>query len=151
MTKTWGPPTWYLFHTLAEKMNEDDFAKIKMELINIIKMVCKNLPCPDCSGHATSILNKLNLNLINSKNDLKKMLLWFHNQVNRRLRNPIFTQDDLDKKYKLANTKNIVEYFIQVWSKRTHNPKLMTQDMHKTRAVTQFTEWWKKNYIYFKP
>ena len=80
----------------------------------------------------------------------KKMLLWFHNQVNRRLRNPIFTQDDLDKKYKLANTKNIIDYFVQVWSKKTHNPKLMTQDMHKTRAVTQFTEWWKKNYIYFR-
>ena len=150
MTKTWGPPTWYLFHTLAEKMNEDDFVKIKMELINIIKMICKNLPCPDCSGHATTILNKLNLDLIKSKNDLKNMLCWFHNQVNTRIRNPIFTQEDLDKKYKLANTKKIVEYFVHVWNKRTHNPKLMAQDMHKSRAVTQFIEWWKKNYIYFK-
>ena len=29
MTKTWGPPTWYLFHTLAEKIKDEHFNEMK--------------------------------------------------------------------------------------------------------------------------
>ena len=39
MTKTWGPCTWFLFHTLAEKIREEHFMKLKPELINIVKNI----------------------------------------------------------------------------------------------------------------
>ena len=53
MTKLWGPPTWFLFHTLAEKIKEDKFDTMKIDIINMIKRICRNLPCNDCSGHTT--------------------------------------------------------------------------------------------------
>ena len=43
MTKTWGPCTWYLFHTLAEKVKEESFPLIKDSLISLIIRICSNL------------------------------------------------------------------------------------------------------------
>jgi len=149
MTKEWGPPTWYLFHTLAEKIIDEQFDKLKMKMFDIIKLICSNLPCPDCSGHATSILNNVNPNTIRSKEHFKEFLLWFHNEVNKKTQKPQFTLEELNAKYKLAKTYGIVQYFVQVWRKRSHNPKLMALDLHKSRAVTQFISWWKENYIHF--
>ena len=33
MTKSWGPCTWYLFHTLAEKIKEEEFYENKQGVI----------------------------------------------------------------------------------------------------------------------
>ena len=46
---TWGPPVWRFFHTLAEKMNEDKFQELGPQLFNLIRKICRVLPCPDCS------------------------------------------------------------------------------------------------------
>ena len=59
MTKTWGPCTWFLFHTLAEKIREEHFMKLKPELINIVKNICSNLPCPECKQHAMAKIKTL--------------------------------------------------------------------------------------------
>ena len=103
MTKSWGPCTWYLFHTLAEKMIEEQFITQKPKLLEIIKSICYNLPCPDCALHAKTKINTLNESSINSKKDLKLMLLSFHNEVNIRVGKPIFTENELYEKYKSAN------------------------------------------------
>ena len=79
MTKTWGPPTWYLFHTLAEKVNDETFNNVKLDLIHIIKLICNNLPCPDCSMHASTKMSALNINMIKSKNDLKIKVILSNN------------------------------------------------------------------------
>ena len=39
MAKEWGPCTWYLFHTLAEKVKNDSFLLVKDGLISIIKKI----------------------------------------------------------------------------------------------------------------
>ena len=49
----WGPSIWYLFHTLSYKIKEEEFPSICAELLDIIKIICKNLPCPSCAQHAT--------------------------------------------------------------------------------------------------
>ena len=43
----WGEPTWYLFHTLAEKINDESFPTIREELLNVFYSICSNLPCPE--------------------------------------------------------------------------------------------------------
>ena len=151
MAKEWGPCTWYLFHTLAEKVKEDSFPTIKDGLISMIKRICSNLPCPECAGHAQQKMNSLNVNSIRSKGDLQLMLLSFHNDVNKRVGNPMFTEQQLDEKYKTANTGNIIQYFLQTWRKPNSNPKLLTVSLHKSRALQEFTSWWSKNYIHFTP
>jgi len=150
MTKEWGPPTWYLFHTLAEKVIDSDFDKMKPELITMIKLICSNLPCPDCSHHATMMLNNSKLASIKNKDDLKQYMLWFHNQVNIKLNTRQFTMEELNSKYSKANTQKIIQYFLQIWSKKTNAPRLMSHALHKSRAVTHFNNWWKTNYIHFR-
>ena len=151
MTKEWGPPTWYLFHTLAEKIMDEIFEKKKKELFNIIKMICSNLPCPECSHHASTILKTVKIDNIKSKSEFKNLLLSFHNHVNKRLNYPQFTLEQLNNKYEKANINNIVTYFVNNWSKKSHILKLMTLELHKQRALVQFNEWWKTNHIHFSP
>jgi len=151
MTRYWGPCTWYLFHTLAEKVKDDHFVSVKDSLIAIIKQICSNLPCPECAGHAQHKLASLNVKNIRNKRDLKMMLLSFHNDVNKRVGNPMLTEQQLDEKYKTANTGNIIQYFLQTWRKPNSNPKLLTVSLHKSRALQEFTSWWSKNYIHFTP
>jgi hypothetical protein len=149
MTKAWGPSTWYLFHTLAEKIKEEHFHENKQLLLDLIIRICSNLPCPDCQGHAKQQMAMLKSNNIKTKEDLKSMLHSFHNIVNKRLNKHEMGKDELNNKYSLANTKSIVNFFIQTWGKSSHNPRLMAEDLHKKRLVTDFVIWWNKyNYIF---
>ena len=150
MTRYWGPCTWYLFHTLAEKVKDEHFLTIKDSLIVNIKNICSNLPCPECAGHAQHKLSSLNVKNILSKHDLQLMLLSFHNDVNKRVGNPLFTEQQMDEKYKTANTGNIIQYFLQTWKKPNANPKLLTVSLHKGRILQEFINWWSKNHIYFR-
>ena len=68
MTRYWGPCTWYLFHTLAEKVKDEQFLKLKNGFISIIKRICSNLPCPECAEHAQHKLKSLNMFLISLEN-----------------------------------------------------------------------------------
>ena len=64
MSKTWGPPCWYLFHSLAAKVKEEEFENIKLSLWSIITSTCSNLPCPECRQHATTIVYSVNKNQV---------------------------------------------------------------------------------------
>jgi glutaredoxin-related protein len=151
MTKSWGPCTWYLFHSLAQKITEEHFNSLKIELLNMIKQLCTSLPCPDCAGHASEYMRRLNINRIQSKQDLKMMLLSFHNEVNIRLNKPTFNETQLNEKYSRAKTGEVIKYFLQIWNIRNRNPKMMTNSLHKNLITTNFINWWNKNYIYFSP
>ena len=59
--EVWGPPTWTLFHVMAEKVNEQAYPLLRDKMLTMIKMICKNLPCPYCATDATMFLNKINL------------------------------------------------------------------------------------------
>ena len=56
-----GEAIWFLFHTLAEKIKEEHFQSNKYEMINMVKSICTNLPCPKCSDHATAYMKRLNI------------------------------------------------------------------------------------------
>ena len=79
--KYWGPATWTLFHILVEKLIDDSLVK---PIIQLIKQICSCLPCPTCREHSTNILNNYSLyHTINTKEDLKRFVWEFHNQVNK--------------------------------------------------------------------
>ncbi len=81
----WGKYTWIFFHCLAEKIKPEFFITMKFKLINWIKMICKILPCPYCSEHATLLLEKYrDYDKMNTKEDFKIFLFTFHNIVNRK-------------------------------------------------------------------
>ena len=60
----WGNNIWYLFHGIAHKIKEDEFLNNKENLIFIVKTICNNLPCPECSIDATNMLNKVDFSKI---------------------------------------------------------------------------------------
>ena len=94
--RKWAPNTWIFFHTFASHINEDFFSKNKRMVLFIIKTICHNLPCPECTHHAIIFMNRVNENTIKHKKDLIEMLHAFHNGVNKRTGKLVFPEDKLD-------------------------------------------------------
>ena len=109
----WGNSTWYIFHTLAEKLKPDCDSEIQTILYHF-KQVSFNLPCMDCAKHATDMMQNAKLDKVKTRDDLKQFFLEFHNIVNKKLNKPIFSRDECDKLYAKANTVNVVNHFIAV-------------------------------------
>jgi hypothetical protein len=145
----WGEPTWFLFHTIAEKVKEENFTDIRLEIINNIVSICHNLPCPKCAKHAVEYMNKINFNNIQSKEDLKKMLFVFHNTVNQRKNYPLFEYSQLEEKYSKANTINIIQHFINLYNVKDFNVNMINANMHRDMTVSKLKAWFSKNIQYF--
>ena len=148
---TWGEPTWYLFHTLAEKVDEQYFNELKDNLITLITRICNNLPCPDCSLHASNYLSGVNFFNIKTKEDLKRMLWQFHNSVNNRKKYDLFTYDELNKKYSQAQTMNIIKNFFYHFSKKQYNIRLSMENMTRRTILKDLQTWLEKNTDKFHP
>ena len=145
----WGEPTWFLFHTLAEKVKEEYFQSIRYELLNTIVIICKNLPCPDCANHATEYMKKVDFNSIRSKQDLKLMLFQFHNVVNQKKQFPLFSVIDLDSKYSNANLVNIIQLFMFHFQDKHRSVRMIANDLYRSRVADQLKIWFNNNICYF--
>jgi len=145
----WGPAIWFLLHTLAEKIKEDAFLNIRVELLNNIYAICTHLPCPICSEHAKEYLGKINFNTITTKLQLKYILFNFHNEVNKRKGYVIFNIDELNEKYLKANTINIIQNFMIHFKDKHRSPKLMADDLQRARIASSLQEWFRRNIIHF--
>jgi hypothetical protein len=146
----WGPAVWFALHTMAEKIKEDSFSKIREPLLKWIYTICTHLPCPDCSMHAKTYLDGINFNTIQSKTDLKRMIFDFHNAVNYRKGYPQFAYEDLDTKYSTAVTKNILQNFVSFFEDRNHRSvKLIATDLHRALISNEFKKWINENIQYF--
>lgn len=141
----WGEPTWFLFHTLAEKVKPEYFQEVRVELLNIIYTICSNLPCPDCAKHATEYMNGMNFNTIITKDHLRLMLHRFHNEVNRRKGFAEFPLDQLSEKYSRANTVKIIHYFMPFFEDKHASIRMIADDMHRARIALQLKAWFNKN------
>lgn len=146
----WGNATWYMFHTLAFKLKDENSTEIR-ELLKHISNVCYNLPCPDCRQHAKNTLSRSNLKLIKTKQDLINFLLQFHNLVNRRLKKPVLTLDEHNKLYIRARTSNIVSHFMHVMSKNSNNSRSMLDSLHRQRVIKQFISYLNSKHYIFNP
>jgi hypothetical protein len=139
----WGPPIWTLFHTLIEKIKEEHFKEIYIDLFHFIKQICKYLPCPDCSQHATSFLSKIKPEHISNKNDFKNMLYVFHNKVNVRKQKQIFQYSEMNK-YTNLNIITVYNKFISVYNNKG-NMKMLTESFQRQFIIKNFKEWIIKN------
>ena len=107
----WGTFTWIFFHTLAEKIKPEFFNSHKSLIIDIIKKLCNNLPCPDCTQHAYNLLNKSFITNIKKKEHLIEFLRQFHNIVNIKLDKPQVSKEQIIGLY---SNKNVMITFIQM-------------------------------------
>jgi hypothetical protein len=141
----WGAAIWIFFHTLAFKVRETEFAKIKIQLINFIRGISSCLPCPKCTEHATKYLSTVNFNTIICKRDLILMLYAFHNTVNNRKHSPIMSTKDMDIKYATANTIAVVKYFVSVFCAKNGNMRIFTDAMQRQLITKKFETWFAEN------
>ena len=126
----WGPNIWGLFHGLSCKIKEDKFLYHKERLIYILKNICSTLPCPECSKDATNILNSINFNSVNTKEDFKQFIFYFHNSVNKKLNKPIYEYINLDK-YNNVNINALYNNLNIIYSAKITNPRLMGFSLNK--------------------
>ena len=138
----WGNATWYMFHTLAEKL-KPEFSSEAGELFRQIRMLCANLPCPDCTQHATDSLKNANVRAINSKENITEFIWQFHNKVNARTGKTQFSREECHRKYSLAITKIIFTNFISVFRMNARNDKAMMHSYRRQNSTKVF-----EKYIY---
>jgi len=106
----WGTPTWFLFHTIAERIRPDWYKNNYVYVWKFIKNVCNTLPCPLCKTHAMSYVKNINIKQVSTKNGLQRVLFDFHNTANSHSGATHQSMDVL-KKYKRANIKQVFDLF----------------------------------------
>jgi hypothetical protein len=139
----WGEPTWYLFHTIAEKIKPEFYTQYRSEIMNIIRIVCNTLPCPICANHATQYMQNINDSQLSTKEDLQRMLWAFHNSVNERKGQPFFPNDkgQLRNKYSRANTRAIIQNFIVVHKDKQSGFRMTTGDFYRNKNINMIKSW----------
>ena len=145
----WGEPTWFLFHTLSYKIKPEYFDLIKNALLNNIKLICINLPCPTCAEHATTFMNGVNFDAIQTKELLIDMLFTFHNIVNKRKNFPIFTKEQFEDKYSKSNTIRIIHNFVHFYKDESFNINMISANLHRKKIVELLKIWFNNNIQYF--
>ena len=148
----WGQPTWFLLHTLAHKIKDEAYPKLRRELNDLVIRICSNLPCPMCANHATEYLRKINFDAIQTKKDLKDLIFQFHNAVNIRKSYAQFSYAELDAKYTAANTMVVVQHFLAVFQQSHNNgAQINVNTFSKNRALQHMQVWFRSNLQYFDP
>ena len=141
----WGEPTWFLFHTLSQKIREYHFQEVRVELLDIIYKICVSLPCPICATHAKQFLDGINFNTIQSKQQLQQLLFHFHNTINEKKSITTFSYSDLEVKYSKAVTINIINNFLGVFMKKSKNIRLLSDDLQRSRLIVYLKNWFQNH------
>ena len=108
-TANWGPILWKILHALAERggkvfapsFREDE----RRQWQNIIPLLPKIIPCPDCRNHAEAwiLLNPITALKTLSESEMYDWLTdWFyrfHENVNQRIGKPSFDKALLPQMY----------------------------------------------------
>ena len=139
----WGTITWYTFHSLAEKINDE---KILIELYGQIRSLCNNLPCPYCIQHATKFLSYHRD--VHSKEHLKEILFKLHNEVNKRTKKTQYERKDLIK-YEKANIHLILRQFFNIWNQYLRSGNAMLYSFHRKKCIKLFHTFIINNIKYF--
>ena len=147
---TWGRPTWTFLHILPEKINDANFGIIKDSIIRLIVTICNNLPCPTCSDHAKQYMNKVNFNAIKTRDDLRKMLYIFHNEVNNRKGYAEYPFDNVVSTYSRMNFREVSHEFMGRFQKRVYAVNLIAQEMHRQGQIKVIRQWILDNLKYFQ-
>ena len=146
---TWGSPTWMFLHTIAEKIKDEHFSKLRNELLKNIYMICTNLPCPECSQHSRNYMNSLNFNTLTTKSHLKTMLYEFHNSVNSRKGYELFNAIDLYSTYNEQVLSVTFYNFLIKFKDRGANNRYIHEDIYRSQISKDLVKWFNANKEYF--
>ena len=143
----WGKYTWFLFHTLAEKIKSHEFIKYKTLILRIIVGICSCLPCPTCAKHASEYLKMHPINHVSSKEELKWYLFVFHNTVTKKKNREIQSPAILEM-YKKGNLAAIITMFNRTF--KTSAPNLMADQMFRKNKLNEINLLLRNNFHIFE-
>lgn len=142
MSESWGAPTWIFFHTICEKIKQDN-NNIFTELVSNIALICQNLPCPICTNHAIQYMKINKTNNIRTKDELRMYLFNFHNNVNKNKNKPLFQIEKLNK-YKNENMTQVFNKFYYNFFNSSSTLSMNKIYVNKY-MLAQFHKWLLKN------
>ena len=145
----WGRATWNFIHHMVNGLNEERTDLIQ-PILNIIRNICRNLPCPECSDHATILLNRLNLNSIKTKRDLVRCMYEFHNKVNVRIKTHEITIEEHDIHYKNVNIQQAFMEWKRIMQMRITGNRMLLYFISKSRLISDVTTFLNTNVFAFK-
>ena len=129
----WAQPTWILLHTIAEKINYNEYNKERKNIIILISKIIRCLPCPNCRSHACKYLrdNKLPQS-VNTKRHLRTWLWKFHNSVNKRTKKKELPISVLDQ----YSNYSIIEV-VNNWKINFNSPNYPLQDFMIRKKINE--------------
>ena len=145
----WGRATWNFIHHMVNGLKEERTDMIQ-PILNIIRNICRNLPCPECSDHATVLLNRLNLNSIQTKRDLVRCIYEFHNKVNARIKNREITIEEHDIQYQNVNIQATCMEWKRIMQMRMNGNRMLMYSISKNRLNSDVTKFLNTNRLAFK-
>jgi hypothetical protein len=142
----WAISTWMLFHVLIEKISDTFYLNKRYEIWKMLVLVCSELPCPICRSHAVQYLKNIDGSRLATRENFKRFMFDFHNDVNNRIGKPVIDYSQIDM-YKNYTISTALTYFDKFYSKR-YNGVLsigLQSNMIERRVVlTKVVEWFRK-------
>ena len=143
----WAEPTWFFFHSFAQKVKEDFYSSHYTECALIFRGICNNLPCPICRKHATIYFIN-HFKKIYNKERLIEFFFNFHIYVNLRTRKEKVEREILEK-YKQAVFPKIVQYFLKNFKAKSIVSQDFSDQQSRQNLIKKLKVWFKQNYREF--
>ncbi|KAK4060447.1 uncharacterized protein Triagg1_10766 [Trichoderma aggressivum f. europaeum] len=93
-----GRATWKFMHTMVARFPEEPSPEERKTLETFVYLFSRLYPCGDCARHFRGLLAKYPPQT-SSRNAAAGWLCFVHNQVNERLKKPIFDCNDIGDFY----------------------------------------------------
>lgn len=148
--KTWGPIVWCFLHTLSFKIKEEHFKEQRDKILYLIKLIFANLSCPFCSKDASQLYQKTNIKYIINKESLIDFLFNFHNQINLKLRKPLFKKSELIEKYNNNKFSEVIKDFIDLYNKKSSNLRLSMLNRNNKTVIKNVIDHFEENQQYYE-
>ena len=144
----WGPLTWKVLHCITIKIKDEEFPMERKHLIKMITNICSNLPCPQCASHATGMIRKYRLDNVKTKSDLIKFVYLMHNTVNKRLKKPKYSFENIEH-YNKYNIKDVLTDYFNKNVNGRYGEKMMLYSYHRKIFLKQFYDYFRQNIYKF--
>jgi hypothetical protein len=143
----WGPATWYLLHSMVLKINDDAPTAAITDLKKLIRSITNNLPCPVCSAHATSHLNKLKFDYISTVEGLRRFMYHFHNSVNEMLKKSTsLTYEQHIVMYDNMDLRMVIQNFMNIYNNmNSTNVTMMLYSFYRKKTLNDLNTFFVNN------
>lgn len=140
----WGPIIWKTLHCIPTKIKDDEFLNEREQIIKIITNICSNLPCPQCSSHATGMIRRHKLRDIKTKRDMISFVHFMHNQVNKRLKKKQYAIQELED-YNKYNIRTVLSDYYSLNINMRAGEKMMLYSYHRKAFLESFQKYFNQN------